>query len=251
MIDLLTRRPGPAPSHAEDADLAARIDALDWSAIALEFERLGCTVIPALLSAPECDVLAALYAHDRLFRSKVVMAAPGAGGCKHFDHPLPGLVSALRQALYPKLVPLAQQLQGGAGSYPARLDDFIERGRSAGQCRPSPWMLRHTQGDHDGLHEALYGTHLFPLQATVLLSRPGRDFTGGDFLVAHGVARAPPLPRGPVRLRLGQGDTVLLAAPSRPVRGAMGSRCLRLRHGVQRLESGCRHAVGLLFHDAR
>jgi len=250
MIDILTRHAEPAPSCAEP-DLAARIDALDWDAIALEFERLGCAVIPGLLGAPECDTLAALYAQDRLFRSKVVMAAPGAGGCKHFDHPLPGLVSALRQALYPKLVPLAQRFEGGPGRYPPRLEDFLERGRAAGQCRPTPWMLRHTRGDHDGLQEALYGAHLFPLQATVLVSRPGRDFTGGDFLVAHGAAPVPPLPRGPVSLRLGQGDTVLQAAPSRPVRGAPGSRCLRLRHGVQRLESGCRHAVGLLFHEAR
>ncbi|WP_326535946.1 2OG-Fe(II) oxygenase [Pseudorhodoferax sp.] len=225
---------------AAASDMAAALDAD------------GHAVLPGLLAPAQCDALAALYPHDALFRSTVVMARHGfgRGEYRYFAYPLPPLLARLRQALYPQLVPLANrwnQLLGSPLRYPDTLDAFLERCHRAGQTRPTPLILSYGAGDYNCLHQDLYGEHVFPLQVAILLSRPGVDFTGGEFVMTEsrpGVQRAHVVP-------LAQGDGVVFAVHQRPGQGPTGRvRRLEMRHGVSRLLGGRRHTVGLIFHDA-
>lgn len=225
-------------------------DAATDLAIALDAE--GHAVLPGLLAPAQCEALAALYPQDALYRSTVVMARHGfgRGGYRYFAYPLPPLLAQLRQALYPQLVPIANrwnQRLGRALRYPATLDAFLARCHGAGQTRPTPLILQYGAGDYNCLHQDLYGEHVFPLQVAILLSRPGVDFTGGEFVMTEsrpGVQHAHVVP-------LAQGDAVVFAVHQRPGAGPTGRmRRLEMRHGVSRLLGGRRHTVGLIFHDA-
>ena len=223
--------------------------AVDMAA-ALDAE--GHALLPGLLAPAQCAALAALYPQDALYRSTVVMARHGfgRGEYRYFAYPLPPLLAELRQALYPRLVPTANrwnQLLGRALHYPATLDAFLARCHRAGQTRPTPLILSYGPGDYNCLHQDLYGEHVFPLQVAILLSRPGVDFSGGEFVMTEsrpGEQRAHVVP-------LAQGDGVVFAVHERPGPGATGRmRRLAMRHGVSRLLAGQRHTVGLIFHDA-
>lgn len=229
-----------------------RVDTLDWQAISKELDQQGSAMLPAILSPWECRAVAALYAHDRLYRSRVVMGKHGfgRGEYKYFNYPLPGMIQELRAALYPRLVPLANRWNLALGSdvrYPERHVDFVQRCHEAGQLRPTPLLLKYEEGDYNCLHQDLYGEHVFPIQVAILLSEPEQDFTGGEFVLTE---QRPRMQSRPEVVPLRQGDAVAFAVHHRPVQGTRGSYRVNLRHGVSRVRSGRRHTLGIIFHDA-
>jgi hypothetical protein len=232
--------------------ISRRLASLDWGRVEEDLEAQGCARIEGLLAPAECEALVALYPDEDRFRSRVTMARHGfgSGEYKYFRRPLPPLVSALRASLYPRLAPLASRWHEALGSpvrFPPTHAAFLARCREAGQRRPTPLLLRYGPGDYNCLHQDLYGAHVFPIQATVLLSAPGRDFTGGEFVLSE---QRPRRQSRPEVVALEQGDAVLFGAQQRPVRGARGFYRATLRHGVSRLRSGRRYALGIPFHDA-
>lgn len=243
-------RPAPAvvlPSIAE------RIAALDWPGIARALDQDGAALLPEILAGQECAALREDYHRETLFRSRIDMARHGfgRGEYKYFAAPLPAIVAALRTTLYPPLAAIAgrwHELLGEAKTYPARHAEFLELCHAAGQTRPTPLLLRYEAGDYNCLHQDLYGEHVFPLQVVFLLSEPGRDFTGGEFLL---VENRPRMQSRALVVPLGQGDGAVFAVHHRPVRGARGFYRATLRHGVSRLRSGQRQTLGVIFHDAR
>lgn len=223
----------------------------DWDGIERALDVQGHAVLPGLLSVAQCETLSALYPRPDGFRSRVVMARHGfgRGEYKYFAYPLPPLLEQLRQALYPRLAPIAnrwQQQLGLAARYPSDLDAFLKRCHQAGQTRPTPLILRYGAGDHNCLHQDLYGEHVFPLQVAMLLSQPGRDFTGGELVMTERSSQGQRADVVPLR----QGDAVVFTVNERPAPGRRGIRRLAMRHGVSRVRSGQRHTVGLIFHDA-
>ena len=230
----------------------ARLQVYDWAGIADELDAHGCAMLEALLSPNECMALARLYADDDRFRSRVVMGRHGFGRGEYcyFNYPLPDVVAELRGAAYPLLVPIANRWNASMGlavRYPATHAEFIERCHAAGQRRPTPLLLQYGAGDYNCLHQDLYGEHVFPLQLAILLSEPGRDFSGGEFVLTE------QRPRMQSRVEvapLRQGDAVLFAVHQRPVQGTRGSYRVTMRHGVSRVRSGHRHTLGIIFHDA-
>lgn len=209
-------------------------------------------MIDRLLFPNECEMLAALYAHDEIFRSRVVMERHGfgRGEYKYFSYPLPDPIESLRTTMYPYLVPIANRWNTAMGievRFPEKHVDFIERCHKAGQTKPTPLLLQYGKDDYNCLHQDMYGEHVFPLQVTILLSQPGRDFQGGEFVMTE---QRPRMQSRPEVVPLRQGDAVILAVNQRPVKGTRGVYRVKLRHGVSRVRSGHRHTVGIIFHDA-
>ena len=239
---------------AESPDQAADDGAaIDWAATALALDERGHAVLPHLLSPARCQALAALYGREEGYRSRVVMARHGfgRGDYKYFAYPLPPVLDALRHRLYPRLAPLANrwnQLLGSDVRYPDTLDAFLARCHRAGQAKPTPLILQYGPGDHNCLHQDLYGEHVFPLQVAILLSEPAQDFSGGEFVMTETASSGQRAEVVPMR----QGDAVVFAVHHRPAPGRRGGlRKLNMRHGVSRVHSGQRHTLGLIFHDAR
>ena len=232
---------------------AAKVRTLDWERVSQDLDAQGSAVIEAILSPEECWALAGLYMKDDIFRSRVVMERHGfgRGEYKYFSYPLPGLIAALRTAIYPHLVPIANRWNNAMGidvRYPEKHADFIERCHRAGQAKPTPLLLKYGADDYNCLHQDLYGAHVFPLQLTVLLSKPDQDFAGGEFVMTE---QRPRMQSRPMVVPLRQGDGVVFAVHHRPVRGARGAYRVNLRHGVSRIRRGHRHTLGIIFHDAR
>jgi uncharacterized protein len=240
----------------EAADVAAAVGALDWPALERELASQGCAVAPSLLPRASCEALAALYAlpdESDAFRSRVVMARHGfgRGEYRYFAYPLPPLVAALRAAFYPRLAPIANSWHAAMGldvRFPDEHAAFLARCHAAGQLRPTPLLLQYAAGDYNCLHQDLYGEHVFPLQVAFLLSEPGRDFTGGEFVLTE---QRPRMQSRPMVMPLRQGDALVFAVHQRPVQGTRGSYRVQLRHGVSRLHGGHRHTLGVIFHDAQ
>jgi hypothetical protein len=232
---------------------AERVGAIDWQRVAADLDAQGCALMETLLTAEECRTLAALYANDGTFRSRVVMARHGfgQGEYKYFDYPLPTLIAELRTALYPRLAPIANrwnERMGVVPRYPAGHAAFLDLCHKAGQRRPTPLLLQYGPGDYNCLHQDLYGELAFPLQVAILLSEPGRDFTGGEFVLTE---QRPRMQSRPEVVPLRQGDAVVFAVHHRPVQGTRSTYRVNMRHGVSRLRSGRRHTLGVIFHDAK
>jgi uncharacterized protein len=230
-----------------------RVDQLDWERISHELDEHGNASLPQILTAEECSALAALYTDDAHFRSRVVMErySFGRGEYKYFHYPLPKIISELRTTLYSHLAPIANHWNKALDihvRYPEQHADFIRRCRQAGQLRPTPLLLQYGPGDYNCLHQDLYGEHVFPIQATVLLSEPGQDFTGGEFGLLE---QRPRMQSRAEVVSLQKGDAVAFAVHHRPVRGKRGYYRANLRHGVSRLRSGHRYTLGIIFHDAK
>ena len=228
------------------------LEAVDWDALSAGVDADGCARIEGLLSPAECGELAALYSIDALFRSKVVMARHGfgRGEYRYFAYPLPDLVAGLRTAMYPRLAPIANRWNAAMGigpRFPLKHAEYLQRCHKAGQRKPTPLLLQYGAGDYNCLHQDIYGEHVFPLQMTILLSAPGRDFRGGEFVMTE---QRPRMQSRPQVVPLERGDAVVFAVRHRPVRGARGTYRVNLRHGVSRLHAGRRHTVGIIFHDA-
>jgi uncharacterized protein len=239
-------------SQAADG-IAARVDGIDWAQATAELDAQGCAVLKGLLTPDECSALAAMYPDDGHFRSRVVMGRHGfgRGEYKYFSYPLPDLIMELRPLLYGQLAAVANRWNEAMGidiRYPASHAAFLKRCHDAGQTRPTPLLLQYEAGDYNCLHQDLYGEHVFPLQVAILLSEPGRDFAGGEFVLTE---QRPRMQSRAEVVPLTQGDAVAFAVHHRPVQGTRGTYRVNLRHGVSRVRSGHRHTVGVIFHDAK
>jgi len=234
-------------------DINTRVEAIDWASISTHLDNYGWAMLKTLLTADECESITGLYEDDRRFRSRVVMASHGfgRGEYKYFAYPLPDTVAALRAALYPRLAPIANRWNESMSidvRFPDGLAEFIRRCHKAGQTRPTPLLLQYGAGDFNALHQDVYGEHVFPLQTTILLSEPEKDFTGGEFVLTE---QRPRMQSRAEVVPLRRGDAVVFAVRDRPVQGTRGAYRVALRHGVSRLRSGHRHTVGVIFHDAK
>ncbi|MGE3275767.1 MAG: 2OG-Fe(II) oxygenase [Vicinamibacterales bacterium] len=230
-----------------------RLDRLDWAALERSLWDRGYAHTPALLTPEECRQITALYPDDGRFRSHVQMARYrfGEGEYKYFAHPLPPLVTALREGLYPRLAPIANAWMdalGDATRFPASLADLHAECARHEQTRPTPLLLKYGEGDYNCLHQDLYGDVYFPLQTAVFLNAPGQDYTGGEFLLVEQRPRAQSA--GEVIVPQ-QGEAVIFTTRQRPVKGARGYYRAQMRHGVSRVRSGQRYTLGIIFHDAR
>jgi hypothetical protein len=240
-------------ANAAAPGIPQRIAALDWPRIEADLDAHGCATVPSVLEPAECSSLASAYAHDRGFRRRIVMAQHGfgQGEYKYFSYPLPDIVAELRTALYPGLARIANRWNESMGAtvrYPGDHEAFLQRCHRDGQTRPTPLLLCYGEGDYNCLHQDLYGQHVFPLQVTVLLSVPGRDFAGGEFVL---VEQRPRRQSRAEVVALDQGDGVIFPVHHRPVRGPRGMYRVTLRHGVSRVRSGRRQTLGIIFHDAQ
>jgi hypothetical protein len=232
--------------------VAVRAAAVDWAGMARALDAAGWATTPPLLCAEECAALVCLYAEEDRFRRRIVMQrhAYGSGEYQYFGYPLPNAVASLRRSIYPHLAAIANDWQARLGQmphYPATLDAYLAECHAAGQKRPTPLILKYGEGDYNRLHQDLYGPFVFPLQLTILLSDPGKDFTGGEFLLVEQRARMQS--RGEV-VPLRQGEAVIFPVRDRPVAGARGPVRAIMRHGVSRLRCGSRYTLGIIFHDA-
>jgi uncharacterized protein len=251
-VTVTMSKPRPRTPAAR-ADIAGRVAALDWTGIAAALDAHGCATTGTLLTPRECAALAAAYGADQLFRSRIVMARHGfgRGEYQYFAYPLPEPVAALRTALYPPLTAIANrwnEAMGIAVRYPDEHREFLARCHAAGQLKPTPLLLRYGEGDYNCLHQDLYGEHVFPLQVTILLSRPDADFTGGDFVL---VEQRPRMQSRAEVVPLAHGEGVIFPVRHRPLHGARGAYRVVMRHGVSRVRSGRRHTAGIIFHDAK
>ena len=228
------------------------IDIIDWTRVHADLDAHGWALLSTLLGGAECAALAALY-ETGSFRSRIVMARHGfgRGEYRYFDYPLPPLLQCLRTGLYPHLAPIANRWHERLGleaRFPAEHAAFIERCHRAGQTHPTPLLLQYGPEDYNCLHQDLYGEHVFPLQAAVLLSEPGRDFEGGEFVLTE---QRPRMQSRAEVVPLRRGDAVVFAVNSRPIAGRRGDYRVKLRHGVSTVRGGRRHTLGIIFHDAQ
>ncbi len=240
-------------SAVEPSGIARRVEAIDWVQVTRELDAQGCAVLKNLLTSDECIALAALYSDDAHFRSRIVMGRHGfgSGEYKYFSYPLPDLIAELRPALYARLYPVANRWNQAMGidiRYPEIHEAFLKRCHAADQTRPTPLLLQYGAGDYNCLHQDLYGEHVFPIQVAILLSEPGADFAGGEFVLTE---QRPRMQSRAEVVPLAQGDAVAFAVHHRPVQGTRGVYRVNMRHGVSRIRSGHRHTVGVIFHDAK
>jgi len=241
------------------AGIAVHVAGLDWQAIADELNAHGYAIVPGMLTADESAAMAAQYGQAQLFRSRVVMARHGfgSGEYQYFRYPLPSMIAALRQALYGPLAAIANRWHQALdidARFPADHADFLARCHAAGQNRPTPLLLQYGAGDYNCLHQDLYGEHVFPLQAAILLSEPGKDFGGGEFVLTE---QRPRMQSRVEVVPLRRGDMVIFPVNHRPVQGARGIYRVAMRHGVSRVRATAegaagplRHTAGIIFHDA-
>jgi len=240
------------PSVGANVSLDTRIDHLDWPRIENDLDARGNALVERLIEPERCAELAALYADDSRFRSRVVMGRHGygRGEYRYFRYPLPETVATLRSTFYPHLAPIANRWNAAmeiTTQYPLAHADYLARCHAAGQIRPTPLLLQYGADDYNCLHQDLYGAHVFPLQVAILLSEPQRDFDGGEFVLTEQRLR---MQSRPEVVPLRQGDGVIFAVHHRPVQGARGVYRVNLRHGVSRVRRGQRYTLGVIFHDA-
>ena len=245
-------RAAAALARPETPSIADRAASLDWTRVAAGLDERGCATTGPLLTPEECADVRGGYDHEGAFRSRVIMARHGfgRGEYKYYAYPLPSVVGALRAALYPHLATVAnrwEQALGRGTRYPDDHEAYLKRCHAAGQRRPTPLLLKYTAGDYNCLHQDLYGELSFPLQLTVLLSRPAQDFAGGEFVLTE---QRPRMQSRAEVVPLAQGEAVIFAVNHRPVQGTRGSYRVAMRHGVSRLRSGERFTLGIIFHDA-
>ncbi len=241
----------PASSAVRTAE--ARVSQYDWETLSRDLNSYGCAVLEKLVSPDECRRIAGLYPEEKHFRSHVHMARHGfgKGEYRYFKYPLPDLLADLRTALYPPLALIANDWNARLEierRYPDRHAEFLQQCHDAGQTRPTPLLLQYVPDDFNCLHQDLYGELAFPLQVAILLSEPGRDFAGGEFVLTE---QRPRMQSRAEVVPLRQGDAVAFAVHDRPVQGKRGTYRVNLRHGVSRLRVGTRHTAGIIFHDAK
>lgn len=223
----------------------------DWTGAAAGLNAQGWALLPKLIDTSVAAHLRSLYEKE-IFRSHVIMARHGfgRGEYKYFSYPLPDPIARLRPALYTHLAPIANrwaEMREDETRYPERHQDFLDRCHQAGQLRPTPLLLKYGPGDYNCLHQDLYGEHVFPLQVAILLSQPGEDFQGGEFVMTE---QRPRMQSRASVVPLTLGDGVVFAVHKRPVKGGRGTYTVNHRHGVSALMAGARYTTGIIFHDA-
>ena len=228
------------------------IDKLDWPVLGADLLERGHARAEGVLCPEACAEFRACWGRDDLFRRLIVMERHGygEGAYAYFADPLPVPVQALREGLYRHLAPLADEAMARLGRpvrYPADHADYRAECHAAGQTRPTPLLLRYGEGGYNRLHRDLYGELSFPFQAVFLLSEAGADYTGGEFLLVENRMRMQAMGEA---VPLGQGDMVVFPVRDRPVAGKRGYVRAEMRHGVSRVRSGERFALGIIFHDA-
>jgi len=234
--------------------IADRIGALDWKAAADSLSQRGYAVTRQILLPEECAPLAAMYADEARFRSRIVMERYrfGVGDYKYFDNPLPEIVTSLRTAAYPHLATLANEWAENLGEksprFPAEHAAFLKICHKAGQIKPTPLLLHYEAGGYNCLHQDIYGEVAFPLQMVFLLGQQGRDWGGGEFLLVEQQPRAQS--KAEV-VHADQGQAIIFTTRHRPVRGTRGYYRVNMKHGVSRVHSGTRYTLGIIFHDAK
>lgn len=238
--------------HRTPMDAATRIAQLDWNCILVDIDRQGWATTGPLLTAVERAGLVKSYDDDRHFRSRVIMARHGfgCGEYRYYAYPLPSLVQQFREALYERLVPLANRWRGAIGmdeEFPPSHPQYVEYCHAAGQQRPTPLILRYEARDYNCLHQDLYGALNFPLQAVFLLSEPGSDFSGGELVLTE---QRPRMQSRVQVVPLQAGEGVIFAVNHRSVQGTRGTYRVAMRHGVSEIRSGRRHTLGIIMHDA-
>jgi uncharacterized protein len=235
-----------------ERSITQRLTGIPWGRVEADLDAFGGAVVEHLLTEQECKAIVAMYARDEIFRSRVVMARHGfgSGEYKYFSYPLPGVVEGLRAQLYLRLAPIANRWNETLRTdvrYPASHAEFLKRCHEAGQHRPTPLLLQYGEADYNCLHQDLYGEHVFPIQVAVLLSEPGRDFEGGDFVLME---QRPRMQSRVEVVPLRQGDAAAFAVHHRPAQGTRGAYRVNLKHGVSRIRRGHRNTLGIIFHDA-
>lgn len=233
-------------------NIAERVGALDWDRIEHDLDELGYAATPPLLGTDECDELAGLFGQDERFRSTIDMRRYrfGSGVYRYFDYPLPEAVQELREGFYPPLATVANRWASMLGTgvrFPDSLDEFLAVCHEKGQTRPTPLILHYETGDHNALHQDVYGAVGFPFQVLTVLSRREEDYTGGEFLLLTQRPRAQSIGEA---IPLDQGQMLIFPNQQRPVEGKRGYYRVNVRHGVSRLRSGERYSLGIIFHDA-
>src|SRR3954451_23758186 len=239
----------PEASH----DITARVAACDWTSVGSQLDSFGCATTGPLLTPRECAAISSRYDADGIYRSRVIMSRHGfgRGEYKYFSYPLPDTVAALRASLYPVLAAVANRWNDQMGvdqRFPADHAAYLRRCHAAGQAKPTPLLLQYQEGDYNCLHQDVYGELVFPLQVAFLLSRPGDDFTGGEFVLTE---QRPRMQSRAEVVPLRQGEGVVFPVHHRPVQGTRGVYRVNMRHGVSRLRSGKRHTLGIIFHDGK
>jgi hypothetical protein len=234
------------------ASVPERVAAADWDRLAGEMDDYGCAQTPPLLTAAECKQVAVLYDEANRFRSTIDMERFrfGAGQYRYFAEPFPDLVTQLREALYPRLLPIARAWADRLGRdapWPETLAEWLTECHAAGQVKPTPILLRYRAGDWNALHRDLYGDKVFPLQVVIGLDQPGADYTGGEFLM---VEQRPRAQSKGVATLLPRGHGLIFTTRDRPVPTKRGWSAAPMRHGVSPVRTGHRHTLGLVFHDA-
>lgn len=230
----------------------AAVDRADWTRIRTELDALGCSLIGQLLTPSEAARIAVLYEDDDRFRSTIDMQRYrfGSGEYRYFSEPPPEIVTTLKRALYPKLLPIARDWWSRLGRdtpWPDDLDDWLDMCHRAGQTKPTPILLRYREGDWNALHRDLYGELVFPLQVVINLDRPGVDHTGGEFLIYEQRPRAQSRATATV---IPHGHGLVFTTRDRPIASKRGYMAAPVRHGVSLIRSGQRRTLGLVFHDA-
>lgn len=229
-----------------------RVDSADWDAVTAELNEFGGALLPELVTPDEANHLKGLYADDTRFRSTITMARHrfGEGEYRYFKKPYPEPVERLKQALYPRLLPIARDWHAKLGRdapWPDTLDEWLRMCHDAGQTRPTGILLRYGKGDWNALHRDLYGDLVFPLQVVINLNEPGVDHTGGEFLLVEQRPRAQS--RGTATL-LPHCRGYVFTTRDRPIRSVRGWSAAPMRHGVSVIREGERYTLGLLFHDS-
>jgi hypothetical protein len=242
-----------AARKTEPNDMATRVAALDWPNIESQLDSFGCATTGPLLTSDECAAISSRYGEDGIYRSRVIMGRHGfgRGEYKYFSYPLPDTIASLRTSLYPALADVANRWNAQMGieqRFPAGHADWLKRCHAAGQVRPTPLLLQYGEGDYNCLHQDVYGDLVFPLQVAFLLSRPGDDFAGGEFVLTE---QRPRMQSRAEVVPLRQGEGVVFPVHHRPVQGTRGVYRVNMRHGVSRLRDGRRHTLGVIFHDAK
>ncbi|HEY6085246.1 MAG TPA: 2OG-Fe(II) oxygenase [Nitrospira sp.] len=245
--------PAVLESDVPAISIKDRISKIDWDRVSLDLEAQGSATIERLLTPGECAPVSALYSRDERFRTRIVMSRHGfgRGEYKYFSYPLPEIIANLRNTSYSYLVPIANRWHRALRIehvFPRTHAEFLTRCHRAGQSKPTPLLLQYGVDDYNCLHQDLYGEQVFPLQLAILLSDPGKDFTGGEFVMTE---QRPRMQSRPIVISLRQGDAVVFAVNQRPVQGTRGTYRVALRHGVSRVRSGRRYTLGIIFHDAQ
>jgi hypothetical protein len=233
-------------------DIQQRIDLLNWDGITEDMNDNGYAAVPKVLTDNECDEFISQYNNEALYRKTINMERYrfGLGEYKYYQYPLPGLIQQLREGVYPKLAPIANNWMRVLNidqHFPESLAQLLELCHAQNQTRPTPLILKYGKGGYNTLHQDLYGEVYFPMQIVLFLNEPDEDYKGGEFVM---IEQRPRAQSKAIVLKPGKGDMLIFTTNFRPVKGSKGYYRVNMKHGVSELAEGKRYTAGIIFHDA-